>query len=472
MSDQLECPGLRRQNPFAAVPRATSKAASMIAVSLGLALGIAASPSLAQPSPPEADQPVVYEGHPSALEPSPQQPQADKANNEPAPAQEVFPGSSTAVPLDEKVTEQAPAGIAAPTAPSPANSAKAARPFTVATWSGAYGQALKTAVVDRFRADVTGQVEVVERTRTNLAEFSAATGGLGFDALEVSAAEADAGCKSGRLVKLDSLAALSSDADGDFLEGGLKPCGIGAFAWSQVVVFNPGAFDNQQPSTLADVFDIKRYPGKRALIRNPRFLLEMALLADGAAPGEVYELLINADGRKRAFRKLATLFGHIHWAENSTAALDAMAQGKATIAQTFSGKAFFAAARGAPLEIIWDGQIYEMTYWAISNDSPRKKQAEAFIKFATEPKQLAAVAQRIPYGPVRKSAVALTKRHVTVGIKLDRFLPTAAGNMQRALAKDDAWWSQNETALKAEFDAWLSDLETAILPTRKPGREG
>ncbi len=459
--------------------------------------GLSSGPATAQPTPPDNNSTVVYEGHPSALEsPSAKQ-------NAPAPEQEIFPGSSTAIPLDDPSRTASPAPntptgtaanevpdlddvikepdtaegqaeptqTAAPTKPAPRKQAR--RPFTVATWSGAYGQAQKAVVVDRFGKTESVEINIIQRRDTSPDELSSDTASPAFDAVEVSAIEADVGCRTGRLVELAQTTEqiIQTDAGKDFLDGSLKPCGIGSFAWSQVIAVNPNAFKKRKPQNLSDVFNVKRFPGKRAFIKQPRFLLESALMADGAAPREVYDLLGTQEGRERALKKLDGVFSNIIWVDDSAAALRALASGKASIAQTFSGKAFFAAARGTPLEIIWDGQIYTMTYWAIPKGSEKRELARKFLSFATEPQQLAAVAQRFPYGPIRKSAVALTKRHQAVGMDLDRFLPTRAENMKSALAANDAWWSEYKLAVTAEFEAWLAKPRVAkALPAKKKKR--
>jgi putative spermidine/putrescine transport system substrate-binding protein len=133
-----------------------------------------------------------------------------------------------------------------------------------------------------------------------------------------------------------------------------------------------------------------------------------------------------------------------------------------------------------PLDIIWDGQIYSMTYWAIPAKSTRQELAREFLRFATEPQQLAAVAQRFPYGPTRTSALALTKRHLTAGLDLDAFLPTAPENLSTALAHDEGWWRDNREMIDTRFAAWLTELKAAkinepedaeaVVPPKKKGR--
>lgn len=322
----------------------------------------------------------------------------------------------------------------------------------IATWSGAFGKAQKAVVIDRFSAENSVDVAVINRDDKDPLDLAQSAGSGGVDAAELSQLEVIDGCKSGKLAKLPGEELGASD----FVKGSVLPCGIGSFAWSHVFAANRDAFQKSKPETLEDVFDAKKFPGKRALIKSPKFLLEAALIADGAKPEEVYELLTTEEGRTRAFDKLDTIKPDIIWFDSSAATMDAFNSGKVVFAQTFSGRAFFDAARGHAVDIIWDGQIYAMTYWGIPAGAKRTKIAQDFVKFAVEPQQLAGVAQRFPYGPTRTAALALSKRHITAGIDLGPYLPTAPGNMKTALQLDEVWWRDNGKAIEAAFADWLA----------------
>ena len=54
------------------------------------------------------------------------------------------------------------------------------------------------------------------------------------------------------------------------------------------IAFDRQAFTKAAPSQVANLLDIKRFPGKRALPNSARRTLEIALLADGVEPANVY----------------------------------------------------------------------------------------------------------------------------------------------------------------------------------------
>jgi putative spermidine/putrescine transport system substrate-binding protein len=484
---------------------------------VALCLMMPAAELAAQPSPPKGPSDAVAEPPAGARDPAPDDSTIDAAKgadanstaagteataegapdqskNAPAKEQAAQPAPSeeaveeAAETKDAAATEPERAGSETPP-PAAAAQAPASEPepakLKVAIWSGAYGAAQQEVVIKRFKTKRDIDVEVIIRSKGAPIDLDGGDRDVSLDAVEFSAAEVETGCSAGQLLEIATGERAhdvtgSDAARADFMPGSLKPCGIGAFAWSHVMAIDRAAFKKDKPQTLADIFDVKRFPGKRALIKDPRFLLEAALMADGAMPGEVYGLLATAEGQNRALAKLAQIGKEIIWVDSSKAAIQALASGDAAVAQTFSGRAFFAVARGLPLDIIWDGQIYSMTYWAIPAKSTRQELAREFLRFATEPQQLAAIAQRFPYGPTRTSALALTKRHLTAGLDLDAFLPTAPENLSTALAHDEGWWRDNREMIDARFAAWLTELNAAktnepkdaeaVVPPKKKGR--
>lgn len=422
----------------------------------------------AESTPSEPEPPTQAGGNERAADKAaPPQPTADSANEpEPqaaAPAKDTADGG-TPTDGDPKARKPADKERAEDTAAPPA----ADQLLAVTTWSGAYGAAQREAVIEPFMAAHDVKLDVAMRSTETPLPLQGRSDKT-TDVAEFSFAELEQGCKSGKLLRLPE-----PQAADDFLPGSVHACGKGAFAWSHVLAIAPDAFSGRRPETIADVFNAKLFPGKRAFAKNPQFLLEAALMAEGVSADEVYPLLSTPEGRKRAFNRLTLLRRNILWVDDSSAAVTALREGKAAIAQTFSGRAFFASVRGRPLDLIWDGQIYAMTYWGIVAASANRQLALKFVEFATETEQLAAVARRFPYGPARVSAVELVKGHRSAGLALAPYLPTTDSNLQSALRLDEVWWRENREAIDKEFESWLAKPVLAegiaLPPMPRPGR--
>ncbi len=269
-------------------------------------------------------------------------------------------------------------------------------------------------------------------------------------------------CEQGLLEPLDA-SIIQPGPDGtpaieDFLPGAIQPCGVANVAWSAAIVYDKGV--KTAPTKIEHVFDLKRYPGKRTLPRTPQHTLELALLADGVAPAQVYTLLASREGQDRAFAKLNTIKAHIVWWDRPQDGLDRIAQKQAAMGLAFNGRAFMAMIKGRqPLALLWDHQIYHLSYWAVPKGAKFAAQAREFIGFATGAGPMSDQTRWLPYGPARLSAVRLVGRHAELNLDMKPLLPTHQPNLQGALAFDGAWWAAQSPALKDRFSAWLEGRE-------------
>ena len=187
----------------------------------------------------------------------------------------------------------------------------------------------------------------------------------------------------------------------------------------------------------------------------PRYTLELALLADGVEPASIYSELATPEGADRAFAALDKIKPQILWWSKAEDAISMLMQRKASMAAGFSGRIFRAAVSARQrIGVLWDGQIYDLDLWAIPKGAANKEDAKRFIAFATEPAQMAAQAELIAYGPMRKSAIALVGKHPSIDIEMKGFLPTAPDNFKKALKFDEVWWKEHGEALETRFKTW------------------
>ena len=332
--------------------------------------------------------------------------------------------------------------------------------LTVASWGGAYSESQKRAYFTPFQDETGIAIELVSHNgsfETLTAEGEAEP--PKWDLVDIGPATLESACRDGKLEKVDA-SALSDASDGtsakdDFLPGMLHECGIPSVAWSSAIVFDKRAFKKAAPKTAKDFFDVKRFPGKRALPRSPKYTLELSLMADGVAPEKVYETLATDDGVARALKRLDAIREHIVWWDRAHEPLKLLAKQNATMAIAFNGRIFSAiVAENKPFALIWDGQVFDLDLWAIPKGSPNKASALELIAFATKPDRLARQARWFPYGPVRKSALKLVGKHPEVDVNMSDFIPTSQMNFKRALRMDAVWWKSHEVEMKEHLKVW------------------
>lgn len=344
--------------------------------------------------------------------------------------------------------------------------------LTIASWGGAYQRSQEIAYIEPYTRKTGISVRMVAFGQ-NVDMPSNDGEVLSWDVADLPVHVADRACKAGLLEVIDA-SMLAPTPDGrdavdDFLPGGLGRCAVASVAWSSVTIVNAAHFKKTKPSELEHVFDTKRFKGKRAFPKNPRYVLEMALMADGVSPNLVYAELSRPEGVKRALDKLETIRSDIVWWKHPHEPFKLLADGKATIAMAFSGRAFdVMARRTGQLDTIWDGQIFDLDVWVISKAARNKQAAKNFVNFATTPERLAEQARWLPYGPMRQSAISLVGRHAALGIEMSSHLPTAPRNRRRALQIDNQFWAKNEATLNQTFsDRLYRGAPEAITKKRK-----
>lgn len=356
------------------------------------------------------------------------------------------------------------------------DSARAQETLNVATWGGAYGRAQEIALFEPF-AKETGTVIATETYDGNLSKLRTLieASGTPVDIVDVSAGALNTLCKEGLLERIDTASFSNGTEDAgaegvgqdgskleaDFYPGAVSNCGVASLAWSTTLAFNRKAFAKGGPANIGALLDTARFPGKRALPNNPQRTLELALLADGVPPEEVYSVLLTEEGADRAFAALDKLKDDVLLWTNAEQPTTWLLEGKAALAAGYSGRIFRAAVGDRNIGVLWDGQVYDLDSWAIPANSEHKTEAMRFIRFATQPAQLAAQARLTAYGPMRKSALPLVGKHPIIGTEMLEFLPTAPANFQNALKFDSSWWRQNGSPLSQRFASWASDVQAA-----------
>jgi putative spermidine/putrescine transport system substrate-binding protein len=267
-----------------------------------------------------------------------------------------------------------------------------------------------------------------------------------WDVVEVESPELIRGCEEGMYEKLD-YSKIGPKAD--FVAESVSDCGIGTFVWSTVLAYNADKL-KQAPTSWADFWDVKKFPGKRSLRKGAKYTMEFALLSDGVKPADVYKVLATKDGVARAFARLDQLKPHIQWWEAGAQPPQLLAAGDVVMSSAYNGRIAAAQKEGKNLKIVWNGSIYDFDYWAIPKGSPQLASAYKFIEFASKPENQRVYSGEIPYGPTHKAAVTGMDPAVAAG------LPTAAANLPGAFATSTQFWVEYGEDLEQRFNAWAA----------------
>lgn len=342
-----------------------------------------------------------------------------------------------------------------------AGTAMAETSITVVSWGGAYTKSQVEAYHKPWVAK-TGNKIVSEDYNGGLAEVKAQVeaGNVTWNLVDVEYSDAVRGCDEGLLEEIDH-SILPAAPDGtsavdDFIEGALPDCAVANIVWSTVFAYN---HDKTTGVTgISDFFDLDKIPGKRGLRKNPKANLEMALMADGVAAGEVYSMLETDEGVDRAFAKLDTIKDSVVWWEAGAQPPQLLADGEVVMTTAYNGRIFNAAAgEGQPFTVNWDAQILDFDLWVIPKGAPNQEATLDFVAFSTDTQRLADQASWIAYGPARKSSGPLVGLYNDGKTEMGPHMPTAEANLRNALVNNFEFWADNQDELNERFNAWLAN---------------
>ncbi|MFD1883017.1 ABC transporter substrate-binding protein [Paracoccus pacificus] len=332
--------------------------------------------------------------------------------------------------------------------------------INVVSWGGAYTDAQRQAFYEPFTAATGIKINSVDYNG-GLGQIKAQvdSGNITWDVVVGEKALAEIGCFDNILEKQDT-ATLPPAPDGtpateDFIEGTLSECGIGSVIWSTALAYNQEAFPNGGPQTIADFFDLEKFPGRRGLRKSADVNLEWALLADGVPRDQVYKVLETEEGVNRAFAKLDTIKDSVVWWEAGAQPPQLLADGEVVMTSAYSSRIFNAINdEKQPFTIVWDGQVWDRDVWMIPKGTQKLEAAVKFVDFASETAQQAAITNASSYGPVRKSAIALIGKNAKTGVDMKDFVPTA--HLENAIESDSEFWSTYRDELFERFNSWLA----------------
>ncbi len=318
---------------------------------------------------------------------------------------------------------------------------------TVITFGGANKDVQKEAFFKPFKAS-TGNAVVhgsyngdLDKLK-HMVELSHVT----WDVVEMEAPELARGCEEGLFEKLDP-ALLGNPAD--FVPGTLQPCGVGIFVWSTVLAYDSAKIKNA-PTGWGDFWDLRKYPGKRGLRHGAKYNLEFALMADGVAPQDVYQVLDTPAGVERAFRKLDEIKPSVLWWKAGAEPVRALQDGKVAMSAAYNGRIATAQKETRSLAMVWTGSIYDFDYWALPKGSWKGDLARTFVTFTTQPERQKAFAEGISYAPVNNKAIAMIDPAIAAT------LPTAPQNISGALPMSVKFWAAHGE-LEQRFENWVKN---------------
>ena len=307
-----------------------------------------------------------------------------------------------------------------------AGTAAAETELVIVSWGGAYSKSQQNAYhlpYMKLNPDIKiinddSAPEAVAKLRA-MNEVNNVT----WDLVDAVAADAMRLCDEGLALPIDPDKDLAPAPDGtpaskDFGDLLVSECFIPNIVYSTTFGYRTDKFKTK-PTSVCDVFDLKKFPGKRSLEKKPINNFEWALLCDGVAPDKIYDVLGADGGVDRALKKLGTIKSQVIWWTKGAQTPQLLADGEVVIGSTYNGRLFsLIEEEKQPVAMLWDWQVFDLDGWIIPKGTKNLAAVKKFLRFATDTQRLADQAKYISYGPARKSSAPMVSKHATLGIDM------------------------------------------------------
>jgi putative spermidine/putrescine transport system substrate-binding protein len=224
-----------------------------------------------------------------------------------------------------------------------------------------------------------------------------------------------------------------------------NPGWMGSDIYCTIIAYRTDKYGKNGPKSWADFWDVKKFPGRRAMHKHPIDMLEAALMADGVAPDKLYPIDVD-----RALKKLDQIKPHVQvWWTGGAQTTQMLQDGEVDMLPTWNGRAQVVIDAGAPVEIEWSQGLYALEGWCVPKGNPKAALGKKFIKFCANAERQAKFASALPYGPTNPKAYAY------IPAARAKNLPTAPDNFKRIVQSNTGWWGKNKEKAIERFNAWL-----------------
>jgi len=228
----------------------------------------------------------------------------------------------------------------------------------------------------------------------------------------------------------------------EILPGFVGPYRVADITYGVVLAYRTDKTAGQVPQGWADFFDLQKFPGKRGMYDySAGGIFEVALMADGVAPKDLYPLDI-----PRAIKKLDTIKDQLVFWPGGAKSQELIGSGEVTMSLMWNGRAWSAKnIDSKPVAIQWNQQILTADYLVVPKGDPNKDEAMKFIAWATCAQNNAGPSQFIPYGPTNKNSKPDAAKVPDL----------AVSNVNDTTAYfDDQWLIDNAKMLDDAYNAW------------------
>jgi putative spermidine/putrescine transport system substrate-binding protein len=260
-----------------------------------------------------------------------------------------------------------------------------------------------------------------------------------------SKSEFDRAVEMGQVMKLDpEVVPFERMQDGTYTEYGIE---VLRYGWN--IAYNTDVYPDpaSAPDSAADLFDTEAFPGKRCLFQWPGGTMELALMADGVAPEDLYPLDV-----ERAFAKMDTVKEDTVWWLTGDESIRYLVDGECDLGMSWSGRVYNAVTKdGAPLAMTWNDSMVSFVYYGVPVGAPNPEAGQALISWWL--RDLDGQREFVQLAPYPTPITQLDEEGYPE--ELAPWLPSGE-NLEDSVKEGIDFWKENLDPILAEFNTWVA----------------
>ena len=226
-------------------------------------------------------------------------------------------------------------------------------------------------------------------------------------------------------------------------EGFVWEYSASSYFFSYIIAYDAKKYGDTPPTSMADFFDMEKFPGKRAMYKWGSGMWEALLLGDGVAAADLYPLDID-----RAHKKLAAFKDNVvaYWGGGSESQ-SLLLNGDASMALIWSTRArLIEEDSKGDVKFIWNQGLVSPGAMGVLKGNPGgKDNAMKFIAAAQDPAEQLVMFDMLGQGPANPATDALIPADAA------RFNPVDPANFAVQVPLNMAWYEEHYGAALDEY---------------------
>lgn len=219
--------------------------------------------------------------------------------------------------------------------------------------------------------------------------------------------------------------------------------GVANYFFSSVMAWDSAKVEGTP--TPADFFDTKKYPGRRMIRKDSQAMLELALLADGVAPEDLYPLDV-----ERAFAKFDSIRDDLLFWTSGSQSQSLLRDGECVMGFLWSTRAnMLDKETGGRIKYTFNKGLLQPGLWVVPKNNPAGDEAFHAIASMQNPEEQVYVLEQMGNGPANPAAADMVPE------KLRSANPASPENREVQAVLNADWYIENH---RETYQAFLDRI--------------